>query len=72
MSDQESAPKKHHYKEREGNPVIETHSTRLVMNLLQDVAGKRKRCLVITRDEETGDLVEANTQKRILVRYMSN
>lgn len=60
---------KHIYKERAGNPVLESSGSRLALNLLQDVAGKRKRSVTFIRNEE-GDLVEINTLKKIMVRYL--
>ena len=62
-------PNRHFYKEREGDPELEPSAIRLATNLLLDVAGKRKKVLVIQRDEQTGNLVEAVSQKTILCKY---
>lgn len=59
-----------HPDHRKKNVVFENKDAVFLVNLAKDVAAGNKRFVGFYKDEETGELVEATSQRRIMPRYM--
>lgn len=55
---------------RKKNVTFETKDAVFLINLAKDVASGNKRFVGFYRDDETGELVEATSQRRIMPRYL--